>query len=256
MNIAVIVRQVPDLVEEFEIDQSGIMLDPGSISYVINESDSHALEEAILLKEKRGAVVTVFGMDFGQIDDALFNGAARGADKLSKIVGDFEDANLTNVQRAEIIAQVLQGKQFDLILMGQYATDELDTQLAPLVAAKLKLPFIGGTRGLDLEGPAVIADKEFPGAIAARTTLTTPAFVGVLTAGSPPRYVPVSKLRSVMKTSAIEEIESGIPEVAALVKVQKMYFPEAAGQAEMLEGDVEEIAGKIVDLLSQRGLLR
>ena len=54
MKIAVVVRQVPDLIEPLEIDASGAALDLGSASFIVNESDDHALEQAILLKEAGG----------------------------------------------------------------------------------------------------------------------------------------------------------------------------------------------------------
>lgn len=257
MNIAVIIRQVPDLVEEFQIDKSGTMLDPDSVSYILNESDNHALEEAILLKEKKGAHVTVFGLDLGEVNDALYNGAARGADRLVKICGDFADAGyLSNAQIAEVFAQILHKEKFDLILIGQYSTDELDAQIAPMLASKLGLPYVGGTRAVTIDGAAVLVDKEFPGAVASRIKVTSPALIGVLTASAPPRYIPVSKLRAAMKTARIDEMDGEIPECVGAVKIRKMYFPEAAGHAEMLEGDVEAVVEKLVTILSQRGLVR
>ena len=46
MNIAVVVRQVPDLIEPLEIAASATELDLGAASFVLNESDDHALEQA------------------------------------------------------------------------------------------------------------------------------------------------------------------------------------------------------------------
>jgi len=48
MNIAVVVRQVPDLIETLEIDASGAALDWDAASFIINECDDHALEQALL----------------------------------------------------------------------------------------------------------------------------------------------------------------------------------------------------------------
>ena len=85
MNIAVVVRQVPDLIEPLEIDSSGAALDLGSASFIVNESDDHALEQAILLKEAGGATVTVVALDFGDVDNTLYTAAAKGADRIIKI---------------------------------------------------------------------------------------------------------------------------------------------------------------------------
>src|SRR5665647_2880595 len=54
MKIAVVVRQVPDLIEPLEIAPSGMELDLGAASFILNESDDHALEQSLLLKEAHG----------------------------------------------------------------------------------------------------------------------------------------------------------------------------------------------------------
>ena len=49
MKIIVLLKQVPDLVEDLEVDASGKTLDRSDIKFKLNEYDDHALEEAILL---------------------------------------------------------------------------------------------------------------------------------------------------------------------------------------------------------------
>ncbi len=46
MKIAVALKQVPDLVEELEVDDSGKSLDTEYLKLKVNEFDDHALEEA------------------------------------------------------------------------------------------------------------------------------------------------------------------------------------------------------------------
>ena len=57
MNIVVLIKLVPDLVEELEIDDSGKALDTTFMRMIINEPDEHALEQAIILKEREGGDV-------------------------------------------------------------------------------------------------------------------------------------------------------------------------------------------------------
>ena len=52
MNIVVLIKMVPDLVEELTIDESGTSLERDWLRLIINEFDDHALEQAILLKEQ------------------------------------------------------------------------------------------------------------------------------------------------------------------------------------------------------------
>jgi len=58
-----------------------------------------------------------------------------------------------------------------------------------------------------------------------------------------------------MKTTEIDEQE--IPELdpSGGTTLTRMYLPEAAGRAEMLKGDEEEIAAKLVEIFKEVGAL-
>jgi electron transfer flavoprotein alpha/beta subunit len=58
-----------------------------------------------------------------------------------------------------------------------------------------------------------------------------------------------------MKTSIIEE--QPVPELnpSGGPTVNRMFQPEAAGRATMIEGDVEEIATRLVEILKETGVL-
>jgi len=67
MKIAVVLRQVPDLIEQLEIAGSGTALDWDEARFLVNETDDHALEQALLLKESGEAsifpdVASMFGI--------------------------------------------------------------------------------------------------------------------------------------------------------------------------------------------------
>ncbi|NLX97168.1 MAG: hypothetical protein GXY83_13420 [Rhodopirellula sp.] len=103
MNIAVVVRQVPDLIEPLEIDDSGAALDFSSASFLVNESDDHALEQAILLKEAGGGTVTVIALDYGDVDNTLYTAAASGTIILSHERLTAEGDDLIRRARFEVI---------------------------------------------------------------------------------------------------------------------------------------------------------
>ena len=194
MNIAVVVRQVPDLIEPLEIDSSGAALDLGSASFIVNESDDHALEQAILLKEAGGATVSVVALDFGDVDNTLYTAAAKGADRIVKLTLDGE-APPSPRAAAALFAAALKPLSPDLVLIGVQAHDELDGGLSPFLAAALGLPYVGVIRGVQAgpEPGTVTVCKEFPGAVMARLKVKLPAVLGIVGAEQPPRYVPVAE---------------------------------------------------------------
>ena len=126
MNIAVLIKLVPDLVEELEIDGSGTALDTAWLRLIINEVDEHALEQALLLKERNGGVVTVVTLEGEGAEDVLYAAAAKGADRLIRLTGPaFEDAP-SNHALARLFASTLAEVEPDLVLTGVQAHDDLD----------------------------------------------------------------------------------------------------------------------------------
>ncbi len=256
MNIAVLTKQVPDLVEGVEIDAHGKGVDPDSIRYILSESDDHALEEALLLKERVQGRVEVFSLETGEVRDSLCSALAKGADRVV-IVATGADAPPSNHTAAKIFASVLQGLSFDLILTGVRAIDDLDGSLGGLLAGYLNLPYVGLVRKVEMtDGSATaVVQKEFPGGYAAEMEVKLPAVLGIQAAEQPPRYVPVSRLRQVMKTAKVEEQPTTLP-VPATIEVARMFKPEEGAGATMLSGTPEEIARQVVSLLSDRRLVR
>jgi len=256
MKIAVVIRQVPDLIEPLEIADSGAALDLDGATFIVNETDDHALEQALLLKEAAGGSVTVVAMDFGDVDDTLYAAAAKGVDQIVKIPLD-EDSLPETQAAAAMYAAVIKELGADLVLIGVNAHNELAGLVAPVLALELGLPYVGVVRGAKAAGDGLIhAFKEFPGAVLAKMAVRLPAVLGILAADQAPRYVPVSRIRAAMKTTRFEEKEAVVPAAAAGVTVQRMYLPEVGERAEMLDGSAEEVAGRIVEILAEKGLVK
>jgi electron transfer flavoprotein beta subunit len=257
MNIAVVLRQVPDLIEPLEVAASATELDLGSASFVLNESDDHALEQALLLKEAGGGSVTVVALDYGEVDNTLFTAAAKGADRIVKITADLErPASLRAA--AAMYAAAIKPLQAELVLVGVQAHDELEGVLPPLLAGAMGLPYVGVIRGVKA-GPAAGAAtvwKEFPGAVMARMTVKLPAVLGILGAEQPPRYVPVSRIRAAMKSAQIDEQPATATATEPPLAVRKLYPPVSGARAEILPGSEAEVAARIAEILAEKGVVK
>jgi len=260
MHILVLLKMVPDVVEDLEIAAGGKALDPDRLRMILSEPDDHPLEQALLLKERHGAKITVLALDAPELDGALFTALAKGADRALKIVD--AEAALSTRQAARIISQAIPRisglMPVDLILTGVQAIDDLDGLIAPLVAHDLDLPFVGIVTGvtLDAGGKTLLATKEFPGGVRGEFEVALPAVLGIQAAEKPPRYVPVAKVRSAMKSQAIGC--SPVPVLAdggwPVVEVVEMKRNEPTGHVQMLEGDPEKVSEQLCKILAQRGI--
>ncbi len=256
MNIAVVVRQVPDLIEPLEIDSSGASLDLSSASFIVNESDDHALEQAILLKEAGDATVSVVALDFGDVDNTLYTAAAKGADRIVKI--SLEGDPPAPRAAAALYAAAVKSLNADLVLVGVQAHDELDGGLSPFLAAALGLPYVGVICGVrrGTEQGTVRVCKEFPGAVMAQMDVKLPVVLGVVGAEQPPRYVPVAKIRAAMKSAQYEEQAAVAPGATPPLSICRLEPPVSGSHAEMLSGSEDEVAARIAGILAEKGLVK
>lgn len=254
MKVLVPIQMVPDLVEELEIDDSGAAFDLDYLAWIVNEFDDHAVEQAILLKEDIGAEVIIVSPDFDEIDDALYTAGAKGADRLIKIAADYEEEGVNNHALAGIFTPLAKEIQPDLILTGVSNHNGMDGSVGALLAEKLGFSYVGYVSNVEIEGGKAIVEKDYPGGLKAKLEVTLPAVLGISSANKPPRYVPISKVRQAMKTTEIEEQEGEL-DLSGAVKIEKMYAPEVADRAEMIKGDVEEIAQRLVEILKDQDLI-
>ncbi|MFH1524036.1 MAG: electron transfer flavoprotein subunit beta/FixA family protein [Chloroflexota bacterium] len=253
MKIAVPVKFVPDLVEELTIDPSGAALDTTWLRLIINEFDDYAVEQAILLKERDGGQVTVMSIEAEGVDDFLFTSAAKGADQLIKLTGDFTGINNHALARAYV--DLLKELGPDLILTGVQAHDDLDGSLGPLLAEYLNLPYVGYVASVAVTGGKVVARKEYSGGLVADVEVKLPAVLGIQTSEQPPRYIAYSKIRQMMGTAKVEERPVADLDLSGGATVNRMFQPEVAERATMLEGSVDEVADKLVGLFKELGTL-
>lgn len=254
MHIVVVLKQVPDLVEELEIDSGGKDIDRSFVKMKINEFDDHALEQAVLLKESSGAKVTAVAVAAEGIDQVLYAAKARGADRTVMVEtgGDLLDSR----RAASAIAQVVRQLECDLVLTGVQAADDLFGQAAPFLAAELGWPHVSVVSGVEPAGAAVRVHQEYAGGRVATLEVDLPAVLGVQAAPQPPRYVPVSKLRQAMAAGALETMPAVAAETPAGAAVSGLAKPESGHGAEMMAGSAAEVAEKIAAVLVERGLVR
>jgi len=256
VRIVVPMKAVPDLVEEIELTPDETDIDREFLKFVLNEWDAQALEEALLVKDATGAEVVAVGLASDpDIDQALYTALAKGADAAVKLSGG-PDGVLHSRDRAALLAGYLTNEPADLVITGVQAPDDLDGQLAPMLAAHLGLPHVSVAVGIEANDGAASVRQEFAGGRVHELQVTMPAVVGIQAARQAPRYAPISRIRQAMQAGGLREAEAAAAATGPGLTVRRMRRPEAAGHAEMLTGDADEVAGKIADLLRARGLVK
>jgi electron transfer flavoprotein beta subunit len=260
MKVLVLMKMVPDIVEELEVAADGISLDPEYLRFIVNERDDYALEQALLAKDRHGATVTVVAPEAPEVDDLLHTALAKGADRVIRVYGipPAAGTRATAAAMAATLPGITGVLPADLVLAGCGAIDDLDGFTAPLVADALGLPYLGLVSRItvDAGGAKAAVAREYPGGVMGRFEVALPAFLGIQGCEKPPRYVPIAKVRAAIASGVIETAAAAEgPPVAPLV-ISGMAKPEAAGHAQMLAGSARDVAAQLADILAGRGLIQ
>ena len=88
MEIAVLVKQVPDTYSERKLRESDWLLDREAADAVIDEIDSKGVEIGLQLIEKHGGAVTVVTMGPARATETLRKALAMGAHKAVHVLDD------------------------------------------------------------------------------------------------------------------------------------------------------------------------
>ena len=153
MNIVVCIKQVPDT-NEVKIDpKTGTLIREG-VPSIINPDDKNALEEALVLKDKHGANVTVISMGPPQAEKALREALAMGADE-AILITDRAFAGADTLATSNALAGALRKLKYDIIFAGRQAIDGDTAQVGPGIAVHLDIPQITYVEKVEIDGSSL-----------------------------------------------------------------------------------------------------
>lgn len=142
MHIVVCVKQVPDTTE-VKIDPKTNTLDRSSAPAIINPYDSHAVEEAVRIKEQFNGKVTVICMGPPSAIDVIKRCITLGANEgvlLSDRAFAGSDTLATSYILSKGIETIHKKDPVDLIFCGKQAIDGDTAQVGPGIARRLNMP--------------------------------------------------------------------------------------------------------------------
>jgi electron transfer flavoprotein beta subunit len=262
MNIIVCIKRVPDTAEiPVTIDETRKGIKKEQLTFDINEADSYALEEALLIKEKFGGSVSVISAGNEEAEEILRMGLAKGADTAIRIWDNkfaYSDGYIT----AKILSKALMNKEFDLILTGCMATDDNYSQVGPTLAELLNIPHATIVTNVEIKENVSIVQRELEGGLLEVLEIKLPVLLTIQTGINKPRYASMLGIRKAAKKEieilGLKEIgleEKEVGEAGSRTRIEKMYIPPVTKRAEILEGTSEEIAIKLAELFKGKGVL-
>jgi electron transfer flavoprotein beta subunit len=256
VKIAVCVKEVPDATAARRIDPATKRLDRSG-EQTLNPFDSHAIEEALRLKEGPAGAdseVSVVCMGRDGAMRSLHKALSLGADKAVLVTDPSlagADINLT----AKVLAAALQRDQYDLVLLGQQAADSESYVMAAAVADHLKRPLVTQAAEVTLQDGSVRVKRQTEAGYDI-IEAPLPAVLSVSDAINEPRYPSLKAIMGAKRkpqetVSAADLGVSGEPRTEVL----ELSSPPAKAGGTRIEDEGGASAEQIVAFLVERKVI-
>lgn len=253
MKIISCLKDVPARDTRYQIDSGQSWIEEGGLTLEINECDEYALEEALKLQEAHGGEVTILTVGGARSEKSIRKGLAMGA-KQAILVEDEERRVNHPYAAAKAMAQALQGEEFDLVLAGTQSDDYSYAQTGVMLAEMLGLPH--ATIVMEIEAnpgeQKIKALREMESGWFQWVEMPLPAVLTIQAGSSQVRYPSLPNImkakRKEIRRVPLDELGIDLDSLPGL-EISRLYFEEAEGKAEILEGDTQNVVDLLVEKL-------
>lgn len=251
MKIVVCMKQTFDTEAKIAIDANG-KINKSGVSLIMNPYDEFAVEEALRIKEKSGGDVTVVSVGGPEVQDALRQALAMGADKAVMVDPGMEEVD--EFTTASVLAKAISGMEYDIILGGMRAIDDGSTQVSGRVAEILGVPVVNAVVKLEIADGKAVATNEIEGG----SQIVEVALPAVFTAQkglNEPRYPSMKGImqakKKPMEKKVLGDLGLDAGQVAAKVKAISYFLPSARAAGKIVPGEPADAARDLVKALRE-----
>lgn len=260
MKILVTVKEVAEAADDFEIE--GDDIGEQYLEYDLNEWDDYAVEAAVQLQEA-GEDVDVVAVTIGpeRSEETIRMALAKGVDRAVRVWDDdIAETDLDVDARAELLAAVAEEEDPDLILSGVQAADTGFGATGVSLAERLGFEWAAVVNHLDMDAGDPVADvrRELEGGVEELTEVDLPAVLTIQTGINEPRYASLRGIRQA-QSKEIAPFELGdlgldTDDIDSSIRQTAMYEPETESDATYFDGDADEQAGELAEVLQNKGV--
>lgn len=170
MHIVVCIKQVPDSAQIRVHPVTNTIMRQG-VPTIINPFDLFSLEEALRLKDRFGAKVTVVTMGPKMAETALRKALAFGADDallLTDRAFAGSDTLATSYALASVLKKIGETNPIDIVFCGKQTIDGDTAQVGPGIAKRLdlqQLTYISKIESVDFKAREIVVQRRAEGGV-------------------------------------------------------------------------------------------
>ena len=263
MKVLVTVKEVAEVEDDFEIE--GTHVAEQFLEYDLNEWDDYAVEEAVQIQEA-GDDVEVVSVTIGpeRSEETIRMALAKGVDRAIRVWDEaLESTELLDVAaKTRILQAVVEAEEPDIVLTGVQAADDSFGATGVSLADAIGSEWAAVVNALDID--TLLADdvasvrRELEGGVEELTEVDLPAVLSIQTGINEPRYASLRGIRQAQSKEIAEQdlgdLGLDLADVESDLILTDMYEPESESDATIFEGSAEETAGKLAQVLREKGV--
>ncbi|RLA51806.1 MAG: electron transfer flavoprotein subunit alpha [Gammaproteobacteria bacterium] len=257
-RIVVAVKHIGKILDEFSLNEKSRDIDSSFLDFEFNEFDDNALEAALRVSESLGgengpgAEIIVVSIGPEDAEVTLRKALAKGADRGVRIWDDtLIGADPVSVARA--IAGVCVREEADLVFTGVQSSDKANGATGGLVAKILGRTCAAVVVGVDWDGGEHLAlTRELEGGVLERFTAPASCVMTVQTGAFEPRFATMRMIKKAKKKTIDVLDGTSVVDSNSGFVINRIFKPPVT-KAQMLEGDMNEVAQKVRELIESKG---
>ena len=251
MNILICIKQVPDMESKFKINAEKNWYDRTDLAWRMNEYDEYAVEQAVRLKEQVGdADLTVLCIGPDQVKETMKKALAMGCDR-GVHIADNDAHKREPIEIASMIAGFAKDKNFDIIFTGLQSQDRGSAQVGVMVAELLAIAAVTTIVSFAYDNGAISVKRELEGGTKALVSATMPVVLTCQLGLNTPRYPTLPNIMKAKKKELLT-LSPDLGSSAISQETAAFYFPEKKGSGLVLEGELPDMAEKLIHLLKEK----
>jgi electron transfer flavoprotein beta subunit len=232
-------------------------------SLVINEYDKNAVEEGVRIKEKFGGKLIIFSaLTWGPIEKKmqdferiLRECLAMGVDEAHAII-DEKIINATSLETTKAIASLVKKiGNFDILITGESSMDTSSFQFAPRLASILNLPIITFAKKINIEGNKILVERDIEDKIQIIES-ELPCILSVTGEINQPRVPTIKQILQAKSKPLLKYKLSDLGiDISPTKILEEIRIIQVKRKNIFLEGNLEEIAEKLTNILKEEKIL-
>lgn len=241
------------MASRFKVNKDNVWYDEVDLAFRMNEYDEYAVEQAVQVKEKLGSEpdITVLSIGPDRLIEPIKKALAIGCDR-GVHVQDNVSYQKDPWQIASAIAGFSRDKNFDLIFTGMQSQDRGSAQVGPILAELLGISCVTTVVGFAIDNKVITAKRELEGGVKAVVKFSLPALITCQLGLNTPRYPTLPNIMKAKKKELLVFPVTDFLQEKEMTATGSAYAPTRKGSGILLEGDVNDMAQRLLDILKEK----